>query len=103
MSKTAKEIMTLKNNVFLFSRLYVSALHRGGDIQDFFSHENRHRRHLSTNEQLRFETKSDLLECIDSTLQGLPSANFAREWHFFHHFRWPCSFAFTQPCYCCHI
>eukprot|EP00734_Pompholyxophrys_sp_LG126_P000177 Pompholyxophrys_sp_v1_NODE_29_length_3693_cov_2.397746.p3 type:complete len:153 gc:universal NODE_29_length_3693_cov_2.397746:712-254(-) len=67
LSKTAKEILALKNNVHLFNRLYVSALNRGGDIQQFFAHENQHSRpSLSVDVQLRIGTKSDLMECVDA-------------------------------------
>ena len=39
-TKQAKQISVLKDNVSLFSRLYIVAKHREGDISVFFKYEN---------------------------------------------------------------
>ncbi len=34
------QLLSLKNNCSLFSRLYIASQTRNGDLDDFFSHEN---------------------------------------------------------------
>ncbi|CAG2233282.1 DIAPH2 [Mytilus edulis] len=55
-------ISILKSDVSLFSRLYISYQTRGGDLEDFFAHENNmHPQALSQHGKMRLGTKSDLL------------------------------------------
>ncbi|CAG2195446.1 unnamed protein product [Mytilus edulis] len=59
-------ISILKSDVSLFSRLYISYQTRGGDLEDFFAHENNmHPQALSQHGKMRLGTKSDLLsKCL---------------------------------------
>ena len=41
-SKQAKQVAMLKDNVALFSRLYIVTKHRDCDMASFFKHENQH-------------------------------------------------------------
>ena len=64
-SKQSKTIENLKNDVSLFSRLYIVANNRDCDMQTFFSHENQpFPPSISENGKLRLSKKSDLLNLI---------------------------------------
>ena len=63
--KQAKQVAMLKDNVALFSRLYIVAKHRDCDMASFFKHENQHYPpSLSDYGKLRFANKSDLLHIL---------------------------------------
>ncbi|CAG2195144.1 unnamed protein product [Mytilus edulis] len=61
------KISILKSDVSLFSRLYISCQTRGGDLEDFFAHENNiNPPALSQHGKMRLGTKSDLLsKCLE--------------------------------------
>ena len=64
-SKQAKAIENLKNDVSLFSRLYIVAKNRDCDMSSFFKHENqRFPPSISENGILRSTTKSDLMNLL---------------------------------------
>eukprot|EP00734_Pompholyxophrys_sp_LG126_P000119 Pompholyxophrys_sp_v1_NODE_11_length_5290_cov_18.520778.p1 type:complete len:404 gc:universal NODE_11_length_5290_cov_18.520778:3057-4268(+) len=66
LARNASQLSMLRSNLSLFSRLYITAQHRGGDLKDFFSRENqRSPPSISYNDNIRLGTKSDLLDCID--------------------------------------
>ena len=66
-TKEKSKISLLKNDCSLFSRLYISCQTRGGNVQDFFKHENqRSSLSLSQNGNIRLRTKSELLtRCLE--------------------------------------
>ena len=66
-TKEKSKISRLKNDCSLFSRLYISCQTRGGNVQDFFKHENqRFPPSLSRNGNIRLGTKSELLtKCLE--------------------------------------
>ena len=58
--------MTMKRDVRLFSRMYISCQSREGELDLFFEHEN----HpwppaLADNNSLRQGNKSDLMRCLE--------------------------------------
>ena len=64
-SKQTKQVAALKDNVALFSRLYIVAKHRDCYMASFFKHENQHYPpSLSDYRKLRFATKSDLMHIL---------------------------------------
>ena len=69
------QISSLKNNCSLFSRLYIAAQVRDGDLDQFFQHENQPcPPSLSQMGSLRGGTKSDLLICLqDQAGENVPS------------------------------
>ena len=65
-SRLKKEIELLKRNCSLFSQLYVSSQVRGGDLQNFFAHENQpYPPSLSQYGVLRSGTKSTLTSSME--------------------------------------
>ena len=74
-NKVKKKINSLKSDVCLFSHLYISSTIRGGDLDEFFSHEN----HpwppsLSDNGKLRLPTnKAALLNLLEVRTSDPPS------------------------------
>ncbi len=74
-NKVKKKNNNLKSDVCLFSHLYISSTIRGGDLDEFFSHEN----HpwppsLSDNGKLRLPTsKADLLSFFEIESSDPPS------------------------------
>ena len=74
--KQAKQVAMLKDNVALFSRLYIVAKHRDCDMASFFKHENQHYPpSLSDYGKLRFANKSDLLHILaQESQQDAPSS-----------------------------
>ena len=76
-SKQAKQVAMLKDNVALFSRLYIVAKHRDCDMASFFKHENQHYPHsLSDYGKLRFAKKPDLLHILAKESQQDPPKSF---------------------------
>ena len=72
-AKQAGKISLLKNDVTLFSHLYIVMQHRESDMSAFFSHENYHfPPSISDNGKLRFGTKSDLLKVLAKDNQNDP-------------------------------
>ena len=64
-SKQSKNVQSLKNDVSLFSRLYIVAQNRECDMQNFFMHENNpFPPSISEYGKLRFCKKSDLLNLL---------------------------------------
>ena len=64
-----EQLVALKSDCGLFSRLYISCQTRDGDIDNFFSHENQATPPaLSTGGKMRIRIKSDLLRCLKSDL-----------------------------------
>ena len=66
-TKEKFNISLLKNDCSFFSRLYISCQTRGGNVQNFFKHENQcFPPSLSQNGNIRLETKSGLLtKCLE--------------------------------------
>lgn len=64
--KLKSKMLSLKNDLVLFSRLYIACQTRNGSLDEFFKHENQSSPpSLSSNGELNFCTKSDLLERFD--------------------------------------
>ena len=64
-SKQSKTVANLRNDVSLFSRLYIVAKNRDCDMLSFFRHENQpFPPSISDNGMLRFSKKSDLLSFL---------------------------------------
>ena len=69
-SKANLQVTSLMNDVALFSRLYIACQSRDGNLEDFFCHKNQAcPPSLSQLGKLRLGTKSDLLHCLESTLE----------------------------------
>ena len=69
-SKASLQVTSLRNDVALFSRLYIACQSRDGNLEDFFRYENQAcPPSLSQLGKLRLGTKSDLLHCLESTLE----------------------------------
>lgn len=69
-TKHTKKVAMLKDDVSLFSRLYIVAKHRDCDMASFFKHENQHYPpSLSDYGKLRFAKKSDLLHILPQESQ----------------------------------
>ena len=65
--KGKTELALAKNDTALFSKLYIGCQHRGGDVDEFFKHENQaFPPSLSDSGKLRFSAKSDLLVCFET-------------------------------------
>ena len=76
-SKQAGQISMLKDDVALFSRLYIATQHREGDLSTFFEHENHpYPPSLSDRGKLRLGKKSDLLNVLAQKTQPEPPATF---------------------------
>ena len=70
-SKKQQELNSLKENCSLFSRLYISCQARDGDLDNFFSHENQsYPPSLSQHGNLRFGSKSDLMDCLENFISN---------------------------------
>lgn len=64
-SRQSKTVSSLKNDVSLFSRLYIVAKNRDCDMVTFFKHENQpFPQSISDNGKLWFSKKSDLLSFL---------------------------------------
>jgi len=65
-TKQKIQLMSIKNDCNLFSRLYISCQTRDGDLDTFFAHENQSiPPSLSAYGKLRQSAKSDLLHCLE--------------------------------------
>ena len=65
-SKQKQQLTLMKNDVELFSRLYITCQTRDGNLEDFFQQENQAwPPALSDGGRLRLGTKSDILTCLD--------------------------------------
>ena len=65
-----KTSTSLKTDIHLFSRMYISCQARGGDLDTFFEHEN----HawppsLASNNIMHQNTKSELVPCLEILVQ----------------------------------
>ena len=64
-SRKNLQVQSLKNDCHLFSRLYISCQIRGGDLDQFFAHENQSASpSLSVGGKLCIGKKADLLSCL---------------------------------------
>ena len=73
-SKASLQVSSLKNDVSLFSRLYIACQSRDGNLDDFFCHENQPCPPLLSHlGKLRQGTKADLLSCLENCIQSAPS------------------------------
>ena len=66
--KASLQVTSLKN-VALFSRLYIACQSRDGNLEDFFRYENQACPPSPQLGKIRLGTKSDLLHCLESTLE----------------------------------
>ena len=67
----------LKDDVALFSQLYIAMQHREGDMNTFFMHENHpYPPSLSDRGKLRLGKKSDLLTVLTQKTQHEPPSTF---------------------------
>ena len=74
-TKSQLQLTSLKNDCSLFSRLYVASQVRGGNLDDFFEHENHaYPPALSQNGKLRLGTKSDLVRCLEDLVASQEDA-----------------------------
>jgi len=76
-SRQAKAIESLKNDVSIFSRLYIVAKNRNCDMPTFFKHENQvFPPSLSDSGTLRCTTKSDLMNLLPVDNTSEPPSYF---------------------------
>ena len=74
-SKGKQQLTSLKNDVALFSRLYISCQTRDGNLEEFFRHENQAcPPSLSDAGRLHLGTKSDLLMCLEGLSEAQSEA-----------------------------
>lgn len=70
-----QKVSSLKQNCSLFAQLYVSCQVREGNLDDFFSHENQNcPPSISQQGRLKFGQKSNLLECLEGSLENQNTA-----------------------------
>ncbi len=70
-TKHEGQISMLKDDVALFSRLYIVMQHRNGDMNAFFTHENHpYPPSISERGKLRLGKKSDLLDMLKQSTQN---------------------------------
>ena len=69
-SSASLRVSSLKNDVSLFSRLYIACQSRDGNLEEFFRHENQAcPPSLSQHGKLRLGTKADLLPCLENLIE----------------------------------
>lgn len=74
-SKASHQIASVKKNMQLFSRLYISCQTRDGNLEEFFRHENQAcPPALSDEGRLHFGTKSDLIACLEEVVNAQSEA-----------------------------
>ena len=74
-TKSQLQVVSLKNDCSLFSRLYVASQVRNGNLDEFFEHENQaYPPALSQNGKLRTGTKSDLVSCLEELVNSRENA-----------------------------
>ena len=72
-SKIAQTFKLLKNDISLFSRLYIGAVNRTANLDEFFEHENQaFPVSISDNGNIRTSVKSKIVECLQKTITDLP-------------------------------
>ena len=60
----------IKSDRNLFSRLYIASQVRDGNLEEFFAHENQScPPSLSDRGKLRLGTKSDIVHCLEDTVE----------------------------------
>ena len=65
--KGKQQLMLMKSDMQLFSRLYIACQTRDGNLDEFFRHENQScPPSLSNMGNLRLGGKSDLLPCLEN-------------------------------------
>ena len=65
--RSSPKTVAMKNDVQLFSRLYISCQSRDGDLESFFEHENQPwPPSLAENNSMRHGNKSDLMGCLEA-------------------------------------
>ena len=70
LAKGKQQMKSLKNDVNLFSRLYIGCQNRDGNLDEFFQHENQaFPPSLSDGGGIRLGVKSDLLTCLEDFSQ----------------------------------
>ncbi|KAJ8405691.1 hypothetical protein AAFF_G00316710 [Aldrovandia affinis] len=68
-SRTQFQVLSLKNDCSLFSRLFIASQTRDGDLDEFFAHENQAcPPALSQMGKIRLGTKSDLVGCLEGLI-----------------------------------
>ena len=73
-SRASLQVSSFKNDVSLFSRLYIACQSRDGNLDDFFQHENQAcPPSLSNLGKLRQGNKADLLSCLENYTESPPS------------------------------
>ncbi|RUM46947.1 MAG: hypothetical protein DSY80_01375, partial [Desulfocapsa sp.] len=74
-SKMKSQVISLKNDCILFSRLYIACQSRDGNLEEFFKHENRDAPPaLSQAGKLRIGTKSDIVDCLSKVVLPVSDA-----------------------------
>ena len=69
--KEKQKLLDLKSDCALFSKLCIASQTKEGDIQEFFKHENQKcPPSLSLSEKLRPGNKSDLIRCLETTVNN---------------------------------
>ena len=75
-NKSTLQLASLKSDCCLFSRLYVSSQVRGGNLEEFFEHENQAcPPALSQNGEMRTTKKSDLVGCLEDLVPSKEKTN----------------------------
>eukprot|EP00794_Sanderia_malayensis_P011698 gene11698-12917_t len=73
-TKQHQLVTSLKNDVALFSRLFIACQNRDGNIEEFFRHENQSSPpSISQNNELRSGNKADLLHQLESMDDSISS------------------------------
>lgn len=74
-TRSQQQLSSMKNDCSLFSRLYIAAQIRDGDLDEFFEHENQAcPPALSQLGKLRAGTKSDLVGCLEDLVPAQEDA-----------------------------
>ena len=69
-TKSSLQVTSLKSDVSLFSKLYISCQSRDGNLEEFFHHENQAcPPSISQLGKLRMGTKSDLMKCLEKCVE----------------------------------
>ena len=69
-TKGKQQIRSLKNDVNLFSRLYIGCQNRDGNLEEFFQYENQaFPPAISDDVSIRLGAKSDILACLEEFSQ----------------------------------
>ena len=65
--KGKQQLMLMKNDMQLFSRLYIACQTRDGNLDEFFGHKNQSRPpSFSSMGNLQLSGKNDLLPCLEN-------------------------------------